>query len=275
MPPMASPVRKHRPARRFLIDAGASGSRRGEPVQLAPGEAEHALRVLRLGPGDRALGLDGAGGRYPLEIVRARRTELEAQLHDEVALEPAPGAPGSRQPRIELAVAWPKKPRAEALVDRLVQLGAARIAPLVAARSAPGAERIARARLERVAGEALKQSAGAWLPALEEPRDLQQELGREGSPATFLLDPTAELAAGARLLELGPRAPVRFLIGPEGGFEPSEREAALAAGAEAVWIGTRILRIETAAEAACALAGALLGEPPPGAAETSAESGSP
>lgn len=262
MLPMASSARKPRSARRFLVAADVSGRRRGDPVELAPGEAEHALRVLRLGPGDRALGLDGAGGRYPLEIVRAKRSDLEAVLHADPSFEPAPGETGSRQPRVELAVAWPKKSRAEALVDRLVQLGAARIAPLIAARSAPGSERLARTRLERTAAEALKQCAGAWLPELEEPRGLAEELGRPGAPPTFLLDPAAASSALDSLAGLSDRAAVRFLIGPEGGFEPAELAAARAAGAEPVWIGTRILRIETAAEAACALAGAALGAPP-------------
>ncbi len=254
--------RKPRSPRRFLVAGPSAASQPGDPVELAPGEAQHALRVLRMGPGDRALGLDGAGGRYPLEVRAVTGRNLEVALWAPRTQEPAPGAPGARLPRIELGIAWPKKPRAEALVDRLVQLGAARIAPLTGARSAPGAGVGGRARLERVAAEALKQSAGSWLPELPDLVTLEAELERELDGPTYLLDPDAPTSAAAALLETPTAALVRFLIGPEGGFEPEERDRALAAGARPVWIAPRILRIETAAEAACALSGALLGQPP-------------
>ena len=51
-----------------------------------------------------------------------------------------------------------------------------------------------------------------------------------------------------------------LLIGPAGGFEPAEAEALAAAGFMAASLGPRILRSETAAVAAVAIAQAVWGD---------------
>ena len=73
-----------------------------------------------------------------------------------------------------------------------------------------------------------------------------------------------EEAAEGRMAQLGARFPeardIGILIGPEGGIAQEEAGAAAAAGAHTVTLGPRILRCETAAICACALAQSLWGD---------------
>ena len=57
-----------------------------------------------------------------------------------------------------------------------------------------------------------------------------------------------------------PAGPILLLAGPEGGFDPSERNAAVAAGCQRIRLGPRILRTETAALAALAAMQAVWGD---------------
>jgi len=234
--------------RRFFLARSPSDGR----AELGEDDARHALRVLRLGVGDRLIGLDGSGGTWPASISAVGRDRVQLRIEAGGRVDPAPGAPGSALPWIEIAVAWPKPGRVEAMLDRLTQLGAAAIAHLACERAGPHARDPSgarRGRLERVLREACKQSGRSWLPVLADaPAEAPAEL--------LLLDPHAESTLPTWALETG-RAwtaamPLRVLVGPEGGFTASEREHWIARGARPVALGPHVLRVETAAEAAMA-----------------------
>lgn len=238
--------------------------------RLLPEDARHAQRVLRLGQGERLLGLDGRGVRQPLRVRAVRKNALELEAGGAATHEPAPGEEGSALPWFELAVAWPRRNRVEDMLSRLVQLGAAGIRPLAARQRGPGAAPAdAPARLLRVAREACKQSGRAWLPELG-PALSPPELARAHAGATLaVLDPDAGLPFDTWLrslrpspLGIGTRArPIVLVIGPEGGLAEDERAALLEGGASAAWLGPHILRVETAAEAAMAIAAVNHGRP--------------
>lgn len=236
-------------------------------VQLAQGEAEHAIKVLRLGPGDRLLAIDGEGARWTLRITRVagRRLELEPEGPPEQV--PAPGKAGAPLPWIEVATAWPRKSRGEAMIGPLVQLGVARITPLLAKHggAAPAPEEPPE-RWFRIASEACKQCGRAWMPRFSN-RMTPEELARSRrDTALAVLDPAGGIALDTWLRSLVPSLvgigtrgrPIVLVIGPEGGFAPEEREAFLARDATWVKAAPHVLRIETAAQAAMALAGAIL-----------------
>lgn len=247
-------------APRFFLAATPDA---GAP-ELAEGELEHALRVLRLGIGDPLLGLDGRGTVWPLAVRARTQRALELEPAGEPMREPEPGAPGSALPWVELALSMPRGERAEELVDRATQLGASAIRWLTCERTPPrvrepSAHRLA--RLERVAREATKQCRRLWVPETGAPVELEEFLaGREGARSLVLdlsreAPPLAEqidtLASSGRF----DRArPLVLCAGPEGGFE--ERELAMLDGRGAVRarLGPLVLRIETAAEAALAIA---------------------
>ena len=253
--PSPPPGRRPAPPHLFLAPAEP-----GSPPRLLPEELRHARDVLRLGAGDALVGLDGRGARRPLRVRAATRAELELEPTGEAEFEPAPGEPGG-PPRVELAVAWPRGGRGEAMLDRLVQLGAAAVTPLVCRWSGPqegdpGAGR--RARLERVARAACKQSRRAWLPELREARRPAGLAGGADGPRLVVLDPAAERPLGEVLAgEEGAwnrTRPVLLAIGPEGGFDGEEQAALAERGARPARLGLHVLRIETAAEAALAVA---------------------
>jgi len=237
------------------------------PPKLADGEALHALRVLRVRPGDDCVGLDGRGRSWSLRVVAASKRELGLEVLGPPAEEPEPGLPGAPLPWIDVAVAFPRRPRAEEMLRRLTQLGAASITPLVTRRGGPqGTPDPGDPRWSRILQDACKQSRRAWLPELGEPRStLELALARPGT-ALCVLDPDVgmSLDTWARSIpvqdggELGTRErPITLAIGPEGGFEDGERDALLARGATAVRVAPHVLRIETAAEAALAVTAAI------------------
>jgi len=245
--------------RRFLLSVTPEADR----PELAPADARHALRVLRLEPGDRLVGLDGRGRAWPLRVVAAGRAGLELASDGPPRAEPEPGAPGSGLPWIELALPLPRGARAEGMLERLVQLGLARLTPLVTERTAPHAsERSATRieRLERVAAEAMKQCGRLWACELAPQETLDAWLGRAGARRIVLCAPDPGAAPLARVLSDLPGGrwtrtePLCVLIGPEGGLTPAEQAAARAAGARPARLAAHTLRTETAAEAALAIA---------------------
>ncbi len=223
--------------------------------ELAPGEAEHAQRVLRMRSGDAFEALDGAGSAWLGRIRTADRRGVSIELGELLRREPEPGEQGSALPRVTVAAALPRLGHAEELVQCLSQLGARRWIPLVTRRSPPSGRELEghrRERLERVAGEALKQSGGLWALEIATPTPLEALLA----------------APSARAVRCTPRADVRLCdfvasscqintwvlyFGPEGGFDPAEEQAFEAAGVPGVWLAPQILRIEVAVSAALAV----------------------
>jgi 16S rRNA (uracil1498-N3)-methyltransferase len=118
-----------------------------------------------------------------------------------------------------------------------------------------------------VAREAIKQCGRAWLPRFLPPLPVA-ELART-VPGTDLavLDPRAGLPFDLWLRSLRPSPadlgtearPIVLAVGPEGGLSAGELELLAARGASLVWLAPHVLRIETAAEAAMAVAGAVHG----------------
>ena len=245
----------------------AEESRPAEP-RLRPEDERHVTRVLRMAAGERLVGLDGRGGRVPLCVRAQRKGALELGPDGPPELVPAPGEEGSHLPWFEVAVAWPRRNRVEDMVGRLVQLGAAAIRPLAARQRGPEEVRDGAApRLERVAREACKQCGRAWLPVFERPLAPAELARLRAKDAVDVLDPIGAMPFDMWLRSLRPAPigpgtrthPIVLVIGPEGGLAEDEREALLAAGASATWLGPHVLRVETAAEAAMAVAAAVHG----------------
>ena len=231
-----------------------------ERPELAEEELGHAVRVLRLGPGDALVGLDGRGGRWPLRVVGVEGRGLEVEVDGAASFEPAPGEQGASLPWIEIALPLPRG-RGEEVVDRLTQLGIAAVTPLETRRAQEASREVSRARaerLERVARQACKQSGRAWVPVLNQPCAVEA-LAEERQDATLVVaSPRARETllewVIARRGELWSEAkPLVVVIGPEGGLAEPEEERLIAAGAHGVGLGPHVLRIEVAAEVAAAV----------------------
>lgn len=205
-------------------------------LTLDDDESHHALRVLRLRPGDRVRLADGAGRSAAAAVVeagRALRLRVEA-----VAL-----AAPERCRDLAVAVSPPKGDRWTDLVRGLTELGVGRILPLRCARGEREPAHLDRAR--RVAGEALKQSRRGWLPQLGPAVDIAGLAA--GGGRVIVGDPAGGPPAP------GLPSPTTLVIGPEGGLTAGEVDQLVAAGAARVRLAGPVLRIETAALAAAAV----------------------
>ena len=225
-------------------------------VELPSATAHHALRVLRLGVGDGVTLFNGEGGEYPGSIVETGRG-VRVQLDEWRDIE--------RESPLELvlAQALPSGDKMDWIVQKAVELGAARIQPLGAARSVVklSGERAAR-RVEhwrQVAVAACEQCGRNRLPVIEPILDLRQWLGRQEQDngiCCLLLAP----GEAQRPRELSGAHRMVLLVGPEGGLSEDEASAARSAGFAGLSLGPRILRTETAGPAALAALGALHGD---------------
>jgi len=225
----------------------------GGRARLTPAEWHYLRGVLRLSAGARLEVFDGEGGTHAAELPAAG---------EELALGPRRAQEPPRAV-IWLAFAPPRGDRADLVVQKAAELGAARLLPFEAARSVVrlDAERGAAraARWSRIAAEAARQCGRADVPAVEPPGTLAGALA--AAPAGFrslaCWEGGGEPLAGA----LDPAAAGHLvLIGPEGGLAPEEVLACAAAGARLVTLGPRILRAETAALAALAVLQHRLGD---------------
>jgi 16S rRNA (uracil1498-N3)-methyltransferase len=231
----------------------ARGRIAGGRARLEPAEWHYLRGVLRLAPGAPLEVFDGEGGVHEAEVPREG--------------EPLLLGPGRRAdpPRatIWLAFAPPRGDRADWVVQKATELGAVRLVPFEAERSVvrlAGARAEARARRwRRIAAEAARQCGRADVPTVDAPTTFPGALAL--APAAFRRLVLFE--GGGEPFELGldRSAPGHLLaVGPEGGFAAGEVSAAAAAGGRVVSLGPRILRAETAALAAVALAQHLLGD---------------
>lgn len=212
------------------------------PERIALDEAtrHHLARVLRVRAGDPLELVDGAGG-----LARAR---WEPDGHARVITREAvlPADPSA----LVLAVAPPRLPRLEWLVEKACELGVGELVLLRTSRAErlPGEGRLA--RLQRKADEALLQCRRLHRMPVRPPVPLPALLEAPRAGALWLGMPPQE-----GLPPTPPRSgPLLGLVGPEGGFSDAEERLAREAGAVPVALGRTVLRVETAALALAVLA---------------------
>lgn len=210
-------------------------------VRLPNDEARHAVRVLRHGPGDEIVVVDGAGGRYR---VRLTETDKRSAAGKVVAVEHEVGEPSYR---LSVGLGTLKNAnRFETFAEKAVELGVTEIVPLVTERT----ERmnLKAQRMENILTAAMKQSGRSRLPTLAAPRPFTDALA---SPAALRIlchesaDPQALLPHVLSAADAKDEFAV--LVGPEGGFSEAEVAAAEEAGWTVASLGPRRLRAETAA----------------------------
>jgi 16S rRNA (uracil1498-N3)-methyltransferase len=138
------------------------------------------------------------------------------------------------------------------MIEQLSQLGVDRVVPLRTQRSVVHPRPQKFERFQKAAIESAKQSGRLFLMELAEMQTLDQVMDR-GADLTLALDARGETGDLDRA-ELGDCQHLRLMIGPEGGFTDQELSQMQAAGARPWTVGPTVLRIETAAVAAAAIA---------------------
>jgi 16S rRNA (uracil1498-N3)-methyltransferase len=226
-------------------------------VIVADEAHRHLSRVLRARSGDTLTLFDGQGREVDAVVVSVERERTTLSLGAPRA------APASAGARILLLQSLARGERMDWIVQKTTELGVAQIVPVAAERSVVrvgAAESPARrARWQKIAREAARQCGRADVPAIAEPIALaaaveawRADPGNQGGAAFVLWE--GSLGQPLRAALAGDARTVALLIGPEGGFTDAEVASAEGAGFQVAGLGPRILRVETAAVVAVALA---------------------
>jgi 16S rRNA (uracil1498-N3)-methyltransferase len=217
----------------------------GQPVDLTQDQAHYLIQVMRLADGAQLLAFNGSDGEWRARLAVAGRRGGSLLPLERTRPQGAP-------PDVWLLFAPVKKARTDFIVEKAVELGAARLVPVQTDHT--NSERIARDRLQAHAREAAEQCGATWVPEVADLVPLARLLA--GWPAGRRLWFCDEAAAGqdGPAAAGGPGGPAAILVGPEGGFSPAERQRlASLPFVTQFGLGPRILRADTAAVAALAL----------------------
>ncbi len=237
-------------ARRVHVDEVRMGR-----VMLDASEAHHLRDVLRATVGDAIEPFDDAGriGQARLVSVDVNRVEADIFEVDDTNLNLF--AP-------VIASAIPKGQRADWMIEKLSELGVGRFIPLAAARSVvvpEGKSKIERWR--RIAMESAKQCHRAGVMEIGEVTTFGDAVAAcvaEGGRGCVAMTELPGQSLVSECIKYNDARVRRWIfIGPEGGWDESERRAVEQANLTAITLGRTILRTETAAVAAAAILAAV------------------
>lgn len=216
-------------------------------AELPPDQAHHLRNVLRLERGDEVEVFDGVGGAY---VGRVEYAGLRVRV---IGLKPLPHAEPA--PPLLLGAAIIKPARFEWMLEKATELGVTEFVPLITKRSE---FRTINANLEarlkrwrRIVAEASRQCGRTLVPGIRGPMSFTDFLALEDLRRFTLL--FCYEKGGVPLRSAAPAGPIALCVGPEGGWDSTEVQAALQAGFKLVSLGQSTLRAETAALAAIAL----------------------
>ncbi|MFN3281822.1 MAG: 16S rRNA (uracil(1498)-N(3))-methyltransferase [Tabrizicola sp.] len=222
----------------------------GQAVALSQDQAHYLTGVMRLGEGAAILLFNGRDGEW-------RATLAQAGKRNAIAVCDSQTKPLHLPPDLWLLFAPIKKARTDFIVEKAVELGAARILPVQTRHT--NSERIRQDRLQAHAIEAAEQCGATFVPEVTDLQHLDRLLSRW--PEDRRLYWCDETAIGQPATLTPTQGPAAILIGPEGGFS-AEEAAKLRArpNVTPLSLGPRILRADTAAVAALTLWQAACGD---------------
>jgi 16S rRNA (uracil1498-N3)-methyltransferase len=217
----------------------------GNTAALVGEHALHLSRVLRAQIGQEFDIATGTGVRTGT-ITSVSDNRVEFSLREEQPITPIPD--------VTLALSIFKFDRMEWAIEKCTELGVARIVPIVAHRTDSHLAAAAlkrRDRWQRLALQASEQSRRARPPEIEAPAKLKEFIGVAGSRIVL-----AESENNTRLRDalLSHPSALTLAIGPEGGWTADELQQFRDSGWTSASLGNTILRAETAAIVATALA---------------------
>jgi len=207
-------------SQRLFVDGDLA---QGSELPATPEQANYLGNVLRMQPGDGVLLFNGRDGEWQARI--GQRSKRAMTLVVGALVRPQQGGPD-----IDYLFAPLKRSRLDYMVQKATEMGVARLRPVLTRRT--NAERVKTDRLKANAIEAAEQCGVLRVPLVAEPEKLSSVLASWPQERLLVFcdedaevrDPMAALATWRAT----PPRPVAVLIGPEGGFDPAEREALLA-----------------------------------------------
>jgi 16S rRNA (uracil1498-N3)-methyltransferase len=237
-------------APRLFVDAPLSP---GQTVMLERNQSNYLGNVLRLSAGEAILVFNGRDGEWQAQIKGRKRPDSLEILNQRRQQD--------RLPDIAYAFAPLKHARLDYMVQKAVEMGAAKLQPVLTRFT-----QVSRVNSERMRAnviEAAEQCGILSLADVAEPMPLDRFLGqRQPERLLVFCDEAAETTSPLQALQNGGAADgIDILIGPEGGFAEEERALLLRQPRTLrLSLGPRILRADTAGVAALALVQAALGD---------------
>ena len=223
---------------------------------ITDSEHHHLHNVLRITPGETVQIIDGQGNVYTAEVrnISTKNASSETRIlsHEFHA---------SVLPLMTLFQGLPKNDKMEMILQKTTEIGVTQIVPLRTEHALQKPSQNRYERWHRVVIAATKQCKRAWLPELCEPQTFETSLAQpEKFSRCLILNPQTEQELlptqhiKAVLRETPQATAIAFFVGPEGGFSNQEVATAVENGCIPVTLGTNILRTETAAIVAVAVA---------------------
>jgi 16S rRNA (uracil1498-N3)-methyltransferase len=237
-------------AQRLFVEADLA---EGASVVCTPAQSNYLRNVLRLDGGDPILVFNGRHGEWRAELVEASRRETVLAARAQVRAQ-------GDGPDIDYLFAPLKRARLDYMVEKATEMGVARLRPILTRRTV--AERVNVERMRTHAIEAAEQCGILRLPEIHPLEKLERVVAAWNAqrPLVVCDEDSAEHCPFTALARIPP-GPVAVLVGPEGGFDPAERELLSSQPfVTRISLGPRILRADTAAVAALALVNAVLGD---------------
>ena len=219
----------------------------GSNITLSSDQAKYLFKVMRLDIDQDISVLDGSTGEYLAKILekkpRSGRIQVTKKSKDVIV-------PSD----LWLFFAPLKKTRTEFIVEKATELGVRKIIPVITARTIQSGFNIS--RLRKIMIEALEQCGGTYLPSLQEPIKLDEVLASwpTGRNLIFCDETLYETQRSNSYRTFYGQPSAGILIGPEGGFSPSESNSVRQIkNVSCISLGPRILRADTAAISAISI----------------------
>ncbi len=215
----------------------------GDRITVTGADSVHLASALRVRTDEKIVCCDGEGTDYLCTVISASPKETVLQTDGRI--------PSSSEPpyRVRLYQSLPKGDKFELVIQKAVELGVYSVTPVLSERciSRPDAAALEkkRQRWQSISREAAQQSGRGVIPRICPAQTFSSALKDlpEGSLRLFCYEEEKERSIRSALERADD---ICVLIGPEGGYSPSEANAAANAGCRPVSLGRRILRTETA-----------------------------
>lgn len=226
----------------------------GDKIRIEGGDVNHMKNVLRMKLHEKAEISDGESRTYLCEVEAYEEDVAVLHILEEMEADTEPAS------KLYLFQGLPKSDKMELIVQKAVELGVYQVIPVAMKRSVVRLDdKKAAKKAERwnsIAESAAKQAGRSRIPEVTMPLSYNEALKMAEELDVTLLP--YELAGGMEVTrevirQIKSGQSVGIFIGPEGGFEPEEVDAAVSMGAKVITLGRRILRTETAGLATLAV----------------------
>jgi 16S rRNA (uracil1498-N3)-methyltransferase len=240
----------HLPSVRLFVEVPLAS---GAAVACTPEQANYLVNVLRLSAGAELLVFNGRDGEWRARIADAAKRRCTLACIE-------PTRPQVDGPDLHYVFAPLKHARLDYMVQKAAELGVSHLQPVLTRRTIAGRVNLERMRANAI--EAAEQCGVLRVPSVGEPQKLDALLDSwDRDRRLIFCDEAADIASPLAALADVAQGPLAVLIGPEGGFDPAERQMLREkAFTTAISLGPRIMRADTAAVAALTLVNATLGD---------------